>query len=119
MGESELNEKTKLPLGLVVACIGAFLGGALWINNSLNKIDNRLAAMEARVSDRWTESDTDLGRESTPCLAQIMRSTHAYCAVRHEKGACGLHVRSLRLAQDKTLGFERLHGLLLFPHAQT
>jgi len=57
MSESELNEKTKLPLGLVVACIGAFLGGALWINNSLNKIDNRLAAMEARVSDRWTESD--------------------------------------------------------------
>jgi len=57
MSESELNEKTKLPLGLVVACIGAFLGGALWINNSLNKIDNRLAAMEARVSDRWTEGD--------------------------------------------------------------
>jgi len=57
MSESELNEKTKLPLGLVVACIGAFLGGALWINNSLNKIDNRLASMEARVSDRWTESD--------------------------------------------------------------
>lgn len=57
MSESELNEKTKLPLGLVVSCIIAFLGGALWISNSLNRIDSRLAAMERQVNDRWTTSD--------------------------------------------------------------
>ena len=60
MSESELNEKTKLPLGLVVSCIIAFLGGALWISNSLNRIDNRLAAMERQVNDRWTSSDMKL-----------------------------------------------------------
>lgn len=60
MSESELNEKTKLPLGLVVSCIIAFLGGALWISNSLNRIDNRLAAMERQVNDRWTSADMKL-----------------------------------------------------------
>ena len=60
MSESELNEKTKLPLGLVVSCIIAFLGGALWISNSLNRIDNRLAAMERLSNDRWTSADMNL-----------------------------------------------------------
>ena len=60
MSESELNEKTKLPLALVVSCIAAFVGGALWINNSLNRIDNRLAAMERQVNDRWTGADMKL-----------------------------------------------------------
>lgn len=56
----ELNDKTVMPLGMVVACVVTFISGALWINNSLNKIDNRLAAMEYRVSDRWTGSDMKL-----------------------------------------------------------
>ena len=60
MSESELNEKTKLPLGLVISCIVAFLGGALWISNSLNRIDNRLASMERQVNDRWTSADMKL-----------------------------------------------------------
>ena len=57
MSESELTEKTKLPLALVASCIAAFVGGALWINNSLNRIDNRLAAMERQVNDRWSGAD--------------------------------------------------------------
>lgn len=60
MSESELNEKTKLPLGLVVSCIIAFLGGALWISNSLNRIENRLSAMERQGNDRWTAADMKL-----------------------------------------------------------
>ena len=60
MSESELTEKTKLPLALVVSCIAAFVGGALWINNSLNRIDNRLAAMERQVNDRWSSADMKL-----------------------------------------------------------
>jgi len=56
----ELNDKTVMPLGMVIACVAAFIGGALWINNSLNRIENRLASMEYRVSDRWTGSDMKL-----------------------------------------------------------
>jgi len=57
MPESELNDRTKMPLSVVISCIAAFIGAALWINNSLHRIDNRLAAMEARVNDRWTSAD--------------------------------------------------------------
>lgn len=53
----EINERTKIPLFTMVACIGAFVGGALWISNALNRVDARLAAMEQRVSDRWTSTD--------------------------------------------------------------
>lgn len=56
----EINDKTVMPLSWVIAIVTAFIGGALWINNSLNRIDNRLASMEVRVSDRWTGSDMKL-----------------------------------------------------------
>jgi hypothetical protein len=56
----ELNEKTKVPLGVVIACLTVFIGGALWITNSLNRIDNRLIAMETRMTERWTAADMKL-----------------------------------------------------------
>lgn len=55
--KAEINEKTRVPIGLAVCCIGAFIGGALWLNNSLNRIDQRLQSMETRMSDRWTASN--------------------------------------------------------------
>ncbi len=58
--EVEINDKTKIPLYSVIACIISFVGGALWINNSLNRIENRLVMMENRVSDRWTGTDMRL-----------------------------------------------------------
>lgn len=60
MPDSELNEKTKVPLGLVVAAIMAFIGGALWINNSLNQIRSELALIKFGVNNTLSSRDMEL-----------------------------------------------------------
>ena len=57
---SELNEKTKVPLGLVVITLTAFLGGAMWINNSLNQIRNELSIIKNSVSVQFTTRDMEI-----------------------------------------------------------
>lgn len=53
----EITEKTRMPIGVAVGCIVAFIGGALWLNNSLHRIEQRLLNMEASMNDRWTGRD--------------------------------------------------------------
>lgn len=53
----EITEKTRMPIGVAVGCILAFIGGALWLNNSLHRIEQRLQAMETTMTDRWTGRD--------------------------------------------------------------
>jgi len=60
MGDMELNEKTKVPLRLVIATIMSFLVGAIWINNSLNQIRNELAIIKFSVSSQFTVRDMEL-----------------------------------------------------------
>jgi len=59
--DTEINEKTKVPLFTVVACVVACVASAvsasLWLNNSLNRIEQRIVAMENRTADRWTSTD--------------------------------------------------------------
>jgi len=56
----ELNEKTVMPMSLVVGCVVAFVGGAIWINSSLSEIKYSIAAIQIQLSDRWTGSDMKL-----------------------------------------------------------
>lgn len=60
MSTSELSEKTKVPLGLVAATIVAFIGGALWINNSLNQIRSELALIKFGVNNTLSSRDMEL-----------------------------------------------------------
>jgi len=55
--DGTINEKTRIPLGIAVATITAFMGGAIWLNNSLNKIDARLALIEGGTRDRFSGAD--------------------------------------------------------------
>lgn len=56
----ELNEKTVMPMGLVIGCVVAFVGGAIWINSSLSEIKYSIASIQLQLSDRWTGSDMKL-----------------------------------------------------------
>lgn len=60
MSDSELNEKTKVPLGLVITTLIAFVGGAIWINNSLNQIRSELTFIKYSVSSQFTMRDMEL-----------------------------------------------------------
>lgn len=60
MSASELTEKTKVPLGLVAATLVAFLGGALWINNSLNQIRSELALIKFGVDNTMSSRDMEI-----------------------------------------------------------
>ncbi len=55
-----ITERTRIPLGIAVATITAFLGGAIWLNNSLNRIDARLVLIENGTRDRFTGRDMKL-----------------------------------------------------------
>jgi len=52
-----ITQATKVPLSLLVGCVSVFVGGALWINNSLNRIEQRLTIIEMGTSDRFRASD--------------------------------------------------------------
>lgn len=56
----ELNEKTVMPMGLVIGCVAAFVGGAIWINSSLSEIKYSIASIEIKLNDRWTGQDMRL-----------------------------------------------------------
>jgi len=56
----EINEKTVMPMGLVIGCVAAFMGGAIWINSSLSDIKYSIAAIQLQLSDRWTGNDMKL-----------------------------------------------------------
>lgn len=60
MSDSELTEKTKVPLGLVIATIIAFITGALWINNSLNQIRTELSLIKFGVNNTLSSRDMEL-----------------------------------------------------------
>lgn len=60
MSDSELTEKTKVPLGLVIATIISFIAGALWINNSLNEIRNELTLIKIGVNSTLSARDMEL-----------------------------------------------------------
>jgi hypothetical protein len=60
MSDSELNEKTKVPLGLVITTLAAFLGAAIWINNSLNQIRSELEIIKHSVSGQFTARDMEI-----------------------------------------------------------
>lgn len=47
-------------MGIAIAMISAFVGGALWLNNSLNRIDRRLELIETSVKSRFTAQDMRL-----------------------------------------------------------
>lgn len=60
MADSELSEKTKVPLGLVLSTIVAFLAGALWINNSLNQIRGELTLIKFGVNNTMSARDMEI-----------------------------------------------------------
>lgn len=56
MEEAKVNEKTWVPLGVAVAAIAAFAGGAVWLNTALVRIDLRLQGLEEhhlKNDGRW------------------------------------------------------------------
>ena len=55
-----INEKTRVPIGIAVACAIAFIGGAVWLNTRLDAIDHRLGGMERSLIDRWTARDMQI-----------------------------------------------------------
>lgn len=72
MAESVITEKTRVPLGIAVACILAFSGGAMWIQSGFSDLrqsitllgvelraDNRAitSRIEADTSDRMRKSE--------------------------------------------------------------
>ncbi len=62
--DSDITERTRIPIWIAVAGITSFLGGAIWIKDSLNGlsnsiglVNNRLTAMEAGTRDTITVRD--------------------------------------------------------------
>lgn len=45
MSDSEINERTKFPLAVMVACIVAFTGGAWWIATTMTGVKHELAEL--------------------------------------------------------------------------
>lgn len=59
-----LTPDTKTTLAVTALCVTAFLGGALWIERSLNTVSTRLGLVEYRLEaiehgsdDRWRRAD--------------------------------------------------------------
>lgn len=59
--QDTITEQTKIPLGVVVVCfvflISSFVGGALWISNSLHQIEMRLFSIEAGLNNNVSERE--------------------------------------------------------------
>lgn len=60
MSEAELNEKTKVPLGIAVIVAGAFIGGALWINSNLQAIKHELSDIRREMAERQTRESMEI-----------------------------------------------------------
>lgn len=56
-GRDAITESTKVPLSIAVGCVSVFVIGALWLNNSLNRIEQRLTIIELGTNDRIRASD--------------------------------------------------------------
>ena len=55
-----INEKTRVPMGVAIACAIAFVSVAIWLNTRLEAIDHRLGGMERSLLDRWTGRDMQI-----------------------------------------------------------
>lgn len=58
-----LSPMTLMPLGVVVATVGALVTGAYWLDDQFDgvrmelvEVKQRIASMESVLSDRWTTS---------------------------------------------------------------
>lgn len=60
MLEAELNEKTKVPLGIAVLASSAFIGGALWINSNLQAIKHELSDIRREMAERQTRESMEI-----------------------------------------------------------
>jgi hypothetical protein len=59
MSDSEINERTKFPLAIMVACIVAFTGGAWWIATTMTGVKHELAELR-RSYDLVNNTQTQL-----------------------------------------------------------
>jgi hypothetical protein len=58
---AEINEKTKLPLGLILTIVAILIPLAGWINAASTKVDSHIAVDE----QKWLrQADADLRRDS-------------------------------------------------------
>lgn len=60
MSVSELNEKTKVPLGIAVTVALAFIGGALWINSNLEDIKHELMDIRREMALRQSREAMEI-----------------------------------------------------------
>lgn len=67
---NEISEKTRIPIGIAVACVTGMVCGAIWLNNSLATINFRLLSIERTLNDAISSRELKLWvrqlREANP-----------------------------------------------------